>query len=557
MKLVSFAVMLLSSFSSCLADGDLFSAPQKSQTDLDFVLIADLQRIVLLGKRNYKPPQEDMQRVDWIDVEVPGRSSTLRNQLSVFLDKPVTIETLGEIKKTISSYYAASKRPFVIVEIPQQEVTSGVLQIVVIESRLGNLLVEGHGWSSTDTLKKYFDIKPGQPLDENRLIQNISFVNRNPFRRVDLVFAPGEEEGTTDVVLATKDRRPFRVYAGANNLGTEPIGPNQWYAGFNWGNAFGLDHLLSYQFTSAFNIHRFQAHTAEYIALLSWGHVLNIYGGYSEVHPQVPAPFKRNDGWSMQVSTRYVIPLRIFPYLEHEITAGCDFKRTNNTFEFTEQLPVFGQNVNLTQVVLGYSGNYERNIYRLDFKGNFYWSPGRLVADQTNADYASLRPGAVNQWVYFRGYLNYLQRLPKSFSLAFRAVGQGSSEPLLPSEQIGLGGFETVRGYEENEVTVDNALVLNLEARSPALPFSQWLKPGSAIPDGLQFLVFFDYGWGLNRKTIPGTQNAVYLMGIGPGVRYTLEPYLTARLDWGFRLHDKPWFETNCSRIHFNVTASY
>src|SRR5690606_25811249 len=130
--------------------------------------------------------------------------------------------------------------------------------------------------------------------------------------------------------------------------------------------AFGFDHILSYQFTSTYNMHLFQAHTAEYTALLSWGHVFNIYGGYSEVHPPVPAPFKRNDGWSMQASARYVVPLKIYRYLEHEITAGGDFKRTNNTFEFTEQFPTFGQNVNLTQVVLGYSGNYEKNNYRLD-----------------------------------------------------------------------------------------------------------------------------------------------------------------------------------------------
>lgn len=520
-------------------------------------LIDNLKGIVLFENQEAEQKFLHTEGIDWGGLAIPGRPEDLRKLLSVFLEKPVTLETLGEIKKTISDYYLRNSRPFVILKVPEQEITSGILQLSLLESKLGQLTVEGNQWTSSERIKKYFQIKPGEPINENRLIQNISFINRNPFRRSDLIFMPGAQEGTTDVTIFTKDRRPFRVYAGSNNLAVQVLGSNQWYAGFNWGQAFGFDHILSYQFISTFNMHVFQAHTAEYTALLSWGHVFNIYGGYSEVHPPVPSSLKRNDGWSMQASARYVIPLTIYPYLEHEITAGGDFKRTNNTFEFTEQFPVFAQNVNLTQIVLGYSGNYERNNYRLDFNGSFYWSPGRWLSDQTNAAYSSLRPGAQNKWLYFYGYFTYLQRLPKSFSLSLRGSGQGSTEPLLPSEQFSLGGFETVRGYEENEANVDNAIVLNAEARSPAMPIAKWINPKFKVPDGLQFLVFFDYGWGINIVNIPGTQKAVYLMGAGPGVRYTLEPYLTARLDWGIRLHDKPWFNGNWSRLHFNVTASY
>lgn len=520
------------------------------------ILIADLKGITLSGTNTQdRLPFE--RGIVWKDLKIPGCSYDLCKELSTFLDQPVTMETLTDIKKVIAQYYLRQSRPFVVIKIPKQEITSGVLQLTILESCLGSVCLEGNQYSATEKIKRYIESKPGEPVDQSRLIKNVSFINRNPFRRVDLVFTPGNEEGTTNVVLSTKDRRPFRIYAGTDNLGVDPLGDNQWYAGFNWGNAFGLDHILSYQFTSSYDIHYFQAHTAEYTAFYSWGHLLNIYGGYSEVHPPVSPPLKRNDGWSMQVSARYVVPLKIYQYLEHEISAGLDFKRTNNTFEFTEDFPVFGRNVNLTQVMAAYSGNYERNVYRLDFKGAFFWSPGRLLSDQTNADYSSLRPGAVNKWVYFRGYFIYLQRLPKSYSFSLRLQGQGATEPLLPSEQFGLGGYETVRGYDEREINTDNALVLNLEARSPALPLAKWIKPTCTIPDGLQFLVFLDGGWGVNIVSIPGTTKVNYLIGAGPGVRYTLEPYLTARLDWGIRLHNQSSFGGNWNHLHFNVTASY
>lgn len=529
------------------------------QTKNSPFLISELKGIVLLSQSEEKglSAAKNREGVHWKDLDIPGHSEQLRKRLTPFLGSPVTHETLGELKRTIDDYYRENHRPFVLVKVPEQEVTTGVLQLVVMESRLGNLRVEGNKWTSNERIEKYCHVKSGDFLDESRLIQNISFINRNPFRRADLVFVPGKEEGTTDVVVSVKDRRSARVYTGSDDLGVEPLGANRWYAGFNWGNVFGLDHILSYQFTSSYNMHRFQAHTAEYTAPLSWGHLLDVYGGYSEVHPHVHYPFKHNDGWSMQTSLRYVIPLKIYPYLEHEITFGGDFKRSNNTFEYVEVFPRFGHEVNLTQAVLGYGGNYERNRFRLDFIGNFYWSPGKWLSDQTNSDYASLRPGAVNHWIYFRGSLAYLQRLPKSFSFYMLTTGQITSEPLLPSEQFGLGGYDSVRGYEQRELNEDNAFVVSSEFRSPAIPIIKSIRSSCSFYDALQFLVFLDYGLGRTRKTFPGSGKSDYLLGAGPGLRYTIEPYLTLRFDWGIRLHNKKAFEGDWNRIHFNVTASY
>lgn len=524
------------------------------------ILIRSLKGLVLLGDVSSQLKGEALERaygIQFVDLNVPGKKSRLEKQFSVFLHQEVTTETLNEIKHVISNYYKASHHPLVLVQTIDQDITSGVLQFLVLESQLGKVEIEGQKWTSSRRLMQYIKLRPNQEIDESRLIQNVSFMNRNPFRRVDIVYAPGEEPGTTNVILQVRDRRPYRVYAGTENTGVEPTGRGRWYAGFNWGNAFGLDHILSYQFTSAFNVNRMYAHTAEYIAPLPWGQVLNVYGGYSKVHPKVPRPFKRNDGWSLQASGRYTIPLKIYRYLEHEISFGGDFKRTNNTFEFTEDFPTFGKNVNLTQLFLSYSGNYERNVYRLDFNGEFYWSPGRWLADQTNSDYDSLRPGAVNHWLYFRGSFVYLQRLPKSFSISLLARGQASTEPLLPSEQFGLGGYDTVRGYDQREVNKDDALLLSAEARTPPFQFLKHATGQTKIKDAMQFLAFIDYGWGINIETIPGGQKADYLLGIGPGIRYTVEPYLTARLDWGIKLHKKADFGGGNTMIHFNLTASY
>ncbi|MBF5060223.1 hypothetical protein NEPTK9_001754 [Candidatus Neptunochlamydia vexilliferae] len=257
------------------------------------------------------------------------------------------------------------------------------------------------------------------------------------------------------------------------------------------------------------------------------------------------------------VSARYNVPLNITQYLEHEIAVGADFKRTNNTFEFEEDFPLLGSPVNLTQLVVGYAGNYNRSSYRLDFDGDLYWSPGNLFTDQSDAVYDSLRPDAKNHWVYFRGSFVYLQRLPKSFSLSLLARGQIASQNLLPSEQFGLGGYSTVRGYDQREVNKDGAILLSGEARSPAFRVLKNIKSQWKVDDAMQFLIFLDYGWGSDHNALPGERKTDYLLGKGPGVRYTIEPYLTARLDWGIKLHKKADFGGGNTMVHFNVTASY
>lgn len=138
-----------------------------------------------------------------------------------------------------------------------------------------------------------------------------------------------------------------------------------------------------------------------------------------------------------------------------------------------------------------------------------------------------------------------------SFSLSLLAKGQISSQNLLPSEQFGLGGYDTVRGYDQREVNKDGAILASAEARSPALPV---VKPWN---DAVQFLIFLDYGWGSDHNAIPGQRKTDYLLGTGPGIRYTIEPYLTARLDWGIKLHKKANFGGGNTMIHFNITASY
>lgn len=516
--------------------------------------IRSLKGIVIVSEPDCLFPDQNLNAIEgvvFIGHHPPGNIDTLKDQLHPFLHQTVTEQAVQKIRRTIAHYYRSVGHPLVVVQVPEQEASKGVLLLLVLESRVGEVKLEGNSWTSNQRLREYFRLRPNQVIDEGHLMNDVHFVNRNPFRRIDVIYAPGAEPGTTDVTLKATEKRSFRFYTGADNSGVDPIGQGRYRAGFNWGNALGLDHIMAYQYTMALDTKLFYAHTGEYIIPLPWKHVLDVFGGYSHVEPKKTKGIRRNKGWSLQTSLRYTIPLKVYSSYEHEISGGFDFKRTNNTFEFSEDYPRFGNNVNLTQLLVSYTGSFRRERFQLDFDSHLYWSPGKCLADQTNQAYDSLRPGAKNRWFYFRGSCAYLQTLPYEYSFSLVSRGQYSSQTLLPSEQFGLGGYDTVRGYEQRELNKDHAILVSLEGRSPPLHFLKHKR------DALQFLLFADYGWGNNRQNVPCGETAAYLFGAGPGVRYSIPHYLTTQLDWGIKLHKKTAYGGGNSMFHFSITAAY
>jgi hemolysin activation/secretion protein len=106
--------------------------------------------------------------------------------------------------------------------------------------------------------------------------------------------------------------------------------------------------------------------------------------------------------------------------------------------------------------------------------------------------------------------------LPGNSQLQIRAAGQATRSALVPGEQFGLAGVNAVRGYEEREVTGDQAMLLSLELRSPDLAglAHGWL-------DHLQLTTFADGGrvWNhLGTLCRVGKADCT-LLSAGPGIR--------------------------------------
>lgn len=465
------------------------------------------------------------------NMTVPGSEEALKARLSRFLEgKIISIDELSAIKREILAYYQEHHLPFVTVLVPEQEITCGTLKLVVFESRVGQIEVIGNRHFPSKLFLGYIRLKPGDPIDPETILDDVLWMNKNPFHYTQVVFAPGKEYKTTDICLVTKDRRTVRLFAGLDNTGTRFTGDLRWFGGFNWANAFFADQIFTYQYTASFDMHQFQGHTFNYVIPLPWRNIMILYGGVSEVHPKLR--YLRQDGYSTQASFRYD-----FPFGKHDLKLGCDFKSTNNNLEFSEKGGVISSHrANLTQAVVGY--HFEREKFSLE--AEIFYSPAAWIPHQSKKDFRAIRKFALPE--YFYGRLMIEDRfIFHDWELTALGRGQLSNRNLLASEQFGLGGYNTVRGYEERDVNFDNALCLNVEIHTPSFAIFK--------RDKMFFLGFVDYGFGRNHEILP-QEKSKHLLGYGPGVRYNIAKNITSRLDWAFPLSGN-------SRIHFEVIASY
>lgn len=504
------------------------------------IVFPTLRGVLLLGRPDQVRLQglEDREGVSLDGVDLPGSPRSLDEALGAYWGKPLSAKDIAAIKRIVARYYRDKGRPVVQIQVPSQPVESGVLQLVVWEIRLGEIRVVGNRYFSSKRLSRMIRVDPERLIWSDRLAEDLNWINRNPFRSVDLIFVPSPQEGYADFELVARDQFPLRFYAGVDNTGIAQSGHNRWFTGFNWGDCFFLDHLLNYQFTSGSQYNEFWSHSASYTAPLSWRHILEVYGGYSKIKAeQQGSPRSTTRGTSGQTSLRYEVPLPSRRFGLDEIFWGFDWKYTNNNISQRDEI-IMGSRVNLSQLVFGVGGGGEARRVKTFAILEFFASPGQWLPDQENSHFNDLRLGAKNTYLYGRLALSSIVKLPYGFTLDPMLRCQLASANLLSSEQFSLGGFNSVRGYEEREVNVDNGLIFNLELRTPPLSLfslsENWKRKGR---DQLRFLLFFDYGYGQNHKRFDGEKRFPPLMGVGPGLRYAIEKYLSLRVDYGWNLH--------------------
>lgn len=538
---------------------DSGTAPERRPDSADPVLLPVLRGVVFVdGPFALKP--------EGLPVEAAGEAGVstgaledldaddFRAAIAPFIGRPLRLSDLDQIRALARARYVNQGKPFLDVSAPPQNVTSGVVQVVVTQYRLGAVTVSGARHFSEDVIRRPLTLKPGDRLSLPRIEEELERLNGNPFLGVNAVFQPGRATGETDLVLQASDRRPVRVYTGIDNRGFRQLGLWEYEVGVNWGNAFGAGHVLSYQFTRSLE-GRFVAHSASGVFGIAPKSKLLVFGSYSTVRPKIAEGFA-NVGHSGQASVRYSRSLPRIARATGSVQVGYDYKFTDNNLEFAG-VEIIDSKIEIHQFPVNIVLNVTDRMGQTSLSSDLVLSPGDLSGANNDAAFEALVPGAKARYAYGRLAVTRITRLPQSATWVVRGAVQAASGNLPNSEQMGGGGSGSARGYYPDTAVGSTGVILSNELRLAPVSPSALLGRRSTIEDSLQAGVFYDLVDIRQPDKVPGASAPARLESVGVLLNYTAGRNLDLSVDGGLQLKQGPNETKKGGYVAMSLTVSF
>lgn len=400
--------------------------------------------------------------------------------------------------------------------IPEQKIVDGVVELLVLEGRLGKVRLEvaPEASISRSLLESYLGA-----LKEGELIET-SDVERALFQIHDLrgivatsSFAPGAKAGTADLTIKVSPGKKLDANLEFDANGSIYTGMHRAGAGVDANGLLGYGELINVRATNAIDGNLRFARASALVPVGPWGSKIGV--AYSELKYRLgTSVFSGLKAGGSAVVESFI---GIHPFVR---------SRNANLLAILQADKRKFQDVRLTTNIdtrkisdvnsLALSGDFRDrlggggiNVFNIAYTlGEVKYAPPTAGADRTNE-----RMFSKTNITFAR-----LQSLPAiSDRLAFYGAysQQFTNKNMDASEKFSLGGPNGVRAYPQGEGSGDEGYFANLELRY-RLPLEESL-PGTLVLAG-----FYDFGRSVLIK-IPSAAdraaNAPLLRRIaGPGI---------------------------------------
>ncbi len=459
--------------------------------------------------------------------------------------------------------------------------------VLVDEGRLGAVKVKfGEGdedgtWFSKEQIQYRFrNLKVGDPFNYLSLRNTLFDVNSHPDLVIDTsidVRKPIEGEGNdkriaryADLDLTVYESIPLHMVWEVNNFGMEEVEEWQTSLTLQYLNLTKHDDVLTISPAMSFGA-ELMSLAGSYMIPHKWwlGGNTTLYGGWSnlDVDDIVPRLDLEGTGWftGLQHSEylydtdRHLWAVSVgllWRYIEDQYTAlGHKLDKRDVSI-----MPV--------SAALSYTGK------KPDAMGgrNFATLQGVFNVATAGDDLEELWTGAEEHYWILRWQLARLQPLfgwydentRKSdlhqWMLFSKLEGQYTSDNLIPTEKLSLGGYNTMRGYHTRGYIGDYGVYGTTELRTPILVdgfASLFGDRSDKTPiDRLQMLCFADYGWTAFNDLPPGYDDNEFLFSAGLGARAALTKYSQLRCDVAFPIANA-YGDDDDVEVYFSVQVQF
>jgi hemolysin activation/secretion protein len=445
-----------------------------------------------------------------------------------FTKRPISLTEVYQARSKITDLYVQNGYITSGAYIPPQTIQSGVVKIQVVEGKLEDIQITGNRRLNANYVRSRLAIATSAPLNRQRLLEALQLLQLNPLiQNVSAELSAGSRSGVSLLEVKISEAKTFSSQIVLDNGRSPSVGSFRRRLQLNEANLLGLGDGLSLGYTNTDGSNSFDA---SYTLPLNPrnGTLTFNYGTTSSNVIEPPFDFLDIESASRYYELTFRQPIIETP--TQEFALGLTTSRRESDISWR---PDFGPPSELSP------GSDEQGRTRVSALRFFQeWtsrnsrevialrSQFNLGLDVLNATINQNPPDS--RFFSWQGQAQWARLLAPETLLLLRLNTQLASTTLLPIEQIGLGGQDSVRGYRQDYLLTDNGTFVSAEVQVPILRLPQ-------INSTLQVVPFVDFGVGWNSS---GRENPDpnTLAAVGLGLRWSQGDRFTFRLDWGIPL---------------------
>ena len=481
-----------------------------------------LQKINFEG--NTKIPSEELEK---LGLEVLGED--------VFFDE------LLEVCQKVTNYYRAKGYLTSYATVPPQRIVDGVATIRIVESKVGEMNIEGEKWTREWYLRHIImgkaGLREGDVFNAKNLQRAMKEINKEDYVQVQTeVERQAEGDENTTITLNVRDRFPVNLNFSYDDYGRSYTGSQRVSFLVGMDNLTGLgDKIYGGTILSSGATGWMAGYS---LPVSSYGTRLSF--DFSDSHVRLGGPYKNLNVKGNAQSYFFKLTQPIIQTAKSDLIfyTGYDYVNANTSAN------IAGNPLRLS--------NYNLNVWRSGLYGMTDDNYGRWLGN-LGVDFGMGGDGhgAIQDTTFFKvtAGATRVQRLFGRSMGIVRVNGQYSPNKLFAAEQMQMGGPYTLRGYQPAELIGDYGVTGTVEYRFP-VPFLDRILP--KVDERLKLAVFYDWGWLCENGGIYNyPQQFLHSVGFGTYVNFT--DWLTAQVGVGFPLGRD--YNENTARFYFSVNS--
>jgi hemolysin activation/secretion protein len=375
-----------------------------------------------------------------------------RAQLIARFTGQLGVDDVESLLSEITRYYILRGYATARAYLPEQDLNSGVLHVIVVEGRIERL--QGPGLTPN-----IFPVQPGDLLNLRDLEQGIDNLNRLGSNHATLDLQPGSAAGGTVVAIHNEPTSRWHFSESFDNTGSRDTGRNQGSATILVDNPLGLADSLSVNHRRAIPYHAgvqaSESTTASYSVPWDW-QLFTLGASQSSYALQYHAPsgfLLPFTGDSRSVFLRF--DRGLFRNQDSRLNASATLTwHSSKNYLLGSLIGVSSRDTSTLDLGIDYSTAWGKGVFTAS-AGIGLGLPlfGSLKDPAGLPDYAPRTEFL--KFVYGAGYSRSFVVASQNLSFSTSLTGQYTRDVLYGSDQLTVGGPYAVRGFDRTNLAGD------------------------------------------------------------------------------------------------------